>query len=178
MTTSPPTPTPISLEDARAWLSGFPVKPRDLKRNWGWYDVDMRAFILESLRDRPAPAVAETGERERLISALGRVASSIRAYDDRIKDHDADLAERDAKTVEAAIALLRAPLSPKLREAMRDERVCEWSRIEPDCDVFNTCKEYDEFHLTEGLDLWPHCHWCGGKIEVIDSHAADAGEPK
>lgn len=52
-------------------------------------------------------------------------------------------------------------------EVIAARKPCEWSRIEPDCDVFNTCKEGEEFHLTEGLDLWPHCPWCGRKVEVI-----------
>jgi hypothetical protein len=45
-------------------------------------------------------------------------------------------------------------------------KICEWSEIEPGSNIFNTCKEGDEFYLNEGMDLWPFCHWCGLKIEV------------
>lgn len=53
------------------------------------------------------------------------------------------------------------------------ERTCEWIEVEADSGLFNTCKEGEEFQLTDGLDLWPHCHLCGGKI-VIGHHAATA----
>lgn len=46
-------------------------------------------------------------------------------------------------------------------------RKCEWSEIEDDSGVYNTCREGEEFHLTEGLELYPFCHWCGGRIKVV-----------
>jgi hypothetical protein len=47
-------------------------------------------------------------------------------------------------------------------------KICEWSEIEPGTGVYNTCTNGEEFHLYDGLDLWPYCHWCGGKIEVVE----------
>lgn len=47
-------------------------------------------------------------------------------------------------------------------------RVCEWSEIEEGTGKFNTCKPGESFHLTQGMDLYPFCHWCGLKIEVTD----------
>jgi hypothetical protein len=44
---------------------------------------------------------------------------------------------------------------------------CEWSEIEEGSGIYNTCKEGEEFHLTEGLDLYPFCQWCGGRIKVV-----------
>jgi hypothetical protein len=46
-------------------------------------------------------------------------------------------------------------------------KVCDWYPIEKDSNIYNTCKEGEEFHLTEGMELWPYCHLCGGKIEVV-----------
>lgn len=46
-------------------------------------------------------------------------------------------------------------------------RICRWSEIEPGSGVYNTCTD-EEFHLTEGLDLYPYCQWCGGTIRVVD----------
>lgn len=43
-------------------------------------------------------------------------------------------------------------------------KICQWTEIEPDAGVFNTCKEGEEFHLSPGFDLHPDCMWCGGKI--------------
>lgn len=46
---------------------------------------------------------------------------------------------------------------------------CEWSEIEDGSRIYNTCRPGEEFHLTEGLELWPHCHFCGKRIEVVSS---------
>lgn len=46
---------------------------------------------------------------------------------------------------------------------------CEWEEIEDGSGIYNTCKDGEEFHLTEGLELYPHCHWCGGEIVVMSS---------
>lgn len=45
-------------------------------------------------------------------------------------------------------------------------KTCNWSEIEPDAGIYNTCKDGEEFHLTPGLDLYPFCMWCGGRIVV------------
>jgi hypothetical protein len=47
-------------------------------------------------------------------------------------------------------------------------RFCEWSEIEPGSEIYNTCREGEEFHLTPGLDLYPYCMWCGGTIKVVE----------
>lgn len=47
-------------------------------------------------------------------------------------------------------------------------RFCDWSEIESDSGIYNTCKEGEEFHLTPELDLWPYCHLCGGRIRVVE----------
>lgn len=61
-------------------------------------------------------------------------------------------------------------------------KVCEWSEIEADSGIYNTCKEGEEFHLTAGLDLYEFCQWCGGRIKVValpDSAGAEhAGSDK
>ena len=52
---------------------------------------------------------------------------------------------------------------------------CEWTPIEADSNVYNVgCQDAEEYHLTEGCDLYPYCQWCGGKIKVVD-FASDAG---
>lgn len=50
-------------------------------------------------------------------------------------------------------------------------KTCEWSEIEEGCGVYNTCSSATEgeFHVYPGLELWPHCQWCGGKIVVTGS---------
>jgi hypothetical protein len=68
---------------------------------------------------------------------------------------------------------LRALLTP--REMIVPRKVCDWSEIEADSGIYNTCREGEEFHLTEGLELYPFCHWCGGKIRVTEPQPA---EPK
>jgi hypothetical protein len=59
----------------------------------------------------------------------------------------------------------------------RVNRICEWTPIEDGCTVYNVgCQDgHEEFHLTEGLDLWPFCPWCGGKVSVVEGFESDAG---
>lgn len=45
---------------------------------------------------------------------------------------------------------------------------CEWSEIEEGSGIYNTCQEGEEFHLHQGMELWPYCHLCGRKIAVAD----------
>jgi hypothetical protein len=58
----------------------------------------------------------------------------------------------------------------------RAARVCEWTEIQADSDIYNTCVEGQEFHLTPGYELYPFCHWCGGKIVVVDDSANDGDQ--
>lgn len=53
--------------------------------------------------------------------------------------------------------------------ALGSNTICEWSEIEGGSGIYNTCRPGEEFHLAEGLELWPHCHFCGRGIEVVDS---------
>jgi hypothetical protein len=50
-------------------------------------------------------------------------------------------------------------------------RYCEWTEIQEDSRIYNTCQ--DEFHLTEGLDLYPYCPFCGGTIKVVEVSGED-----
>lgn len=45
-------------------------------------------------------------------------------------------------------------------------KICNWSEIEPESGVYNTCQEGEEFHLDQGMELYPFCQWCGGRIKV------------
>jgi hypothetical protein len=54
----------------------------------------------------------------------------------------------------------------ELNAMLRQQPVCEWSPIEDGSTTYNTCKDGEEFHLTEGLELYPFCQWCGRPIEV------------
>lgn len=50
-----------------------------------------------------------------------------------------------------------------------DERVCEWTPIEEDSPVYTPgCLGGEEWQLDEGCELYPYCHWCGGKIVVAE----------
>lgn len=51
-------------------------------------------------------------------------------------------------------------------EVPPQRETCEWSEIEAGSAIYNTCKEGEEFHCTPGMDLHPHCQWCGGAIVV------------
>jgi hypothetical protein len=57
-----------------------------------------------------------------------------------------------------------------------NERTCNWEQ-EQDYPVFYpACQEgREEFNLTPGLDLWPFCPWCGGRVSVVhtDDTAAE-----
>lgn len=55
----------------------------------------------------------------------------------------------------------------RLRQSRSRRRKCEWSEIEDGSGVYNTCMDGEEFHLTEGMELYPFCHWCGGRIKVV-----------
>jgi hypothetical protein len=46
--------------------------------------------------------------------------------------------------------------------------VCEWTEIEAGSGIYNTCKEGEEWHVPEGLELYPFCHWCGYGIKVVE----------
>jgi hypothetical protein len=55
--------------------------------------------------------------------------------------------------------------------------ICIWVQ-EQDYPVYYAgCKENEEFHLAPGMDLYPHCHWCGGLIEICPQ-ADTAGAPR
>lgn len=56
------------------------------------------------------------------------------------------------------------------------ERTCEWSQTYDWSGQYNTCKEGEEWHLPDGLELFPYCHYCGGKIVIVDH--ADSPETK
>lgn len=55
-----------------------------------------------------------------------------------------------------------------VRIAELEATTCEWSPIDADSDTYNTCTA-DEFHLTQGCELYPFCHWCGKRIVVLES---------
>ena len=55
----------------------------------------------------------------------------------------------------------------RLRQSRSRRRKCEWSEIEDDSGIYNTCMSGEEFHLTQGMELYPFCHWCGGRIKVV-----------
>jgi hypothetical protein len=62
----------------------------------------------------------------------------------------------------------------RLKRARR--RTCEWIPIEDDSDVYNTCEEGEEWHVPEGSEPFPFCHWCGGRIKVVEfSESEGAG---
>lgn len=46
--------------------------------------------------------------------------------------------------------------------------VCEWIEIEEGSGVYNTCKEGEEWHVPEGLEPYPFCHWCGNAIKISE----------
>lgn len=57
--------------------------------------------------------------------------------------------------------------------------VCEWSAIEDGCGIYNTCKEGEEWYVPQGLELFPFCHWCGNRIQVVElSDSADDPQGK
>lgn len=57
---------------------------------------------------------------------------------------------------------------------------CGWSLIEKDSNVYNVgCQQGEEYHLTEGYELYKFCQWCGGQIDVFelddDDDSCEAG---
>jgi hypothetical protein len=57
-------------------------------------------------------------------------------------------------------------------------RTCEWIEIEDGSGIYNTCKEGEEFHLTEGLELYEFCMHCGGKIVIGEQQdETEGGKP-
>jgi len=49
----------------------------------------------------------------------------------------------------------------------RKRRVCVWTPIEEDSPVYTpSCPDGEEWQLDEGCELYPFCHWCGGRIKV------------
>jgi hypothetical protein len=55
------------------------------------------------------------------------------------------------------------------------ETTCEWSEIEDGSGVFNTCKAGEEWHVPEGLEPFPFCHWCGKRIVIVEPACAECG---
>lgn len=72
------------------------------------------------------------------------------------------------------IAAMSAFLDACLR--LKDGNICIWSEIEEGVKVYNTCKEGEEFHLTEGLELYPFCQWCGQPV-VVESSVSESAKP-
>ena len=157
--TSPPTPTPISLEQSLADLRqlveymderlieceraliGRPAPAVASIPQGGSLSYEgnagLRLATEETGNDRPAapvlpaPAVAETGERERVIAGLDYLAN-LSGFHPTF----------DVAILRDAIRLLRAPLSPELRKAMREpapisaelemaiDEVCKAARVQ------------------------------------------------
>lgn len=111
----------------------------------------------------------------------GELWSFIRRCMSQGKDIHLDHAERTYEEYSARLDLAALERLPELQayivravvaargsnETLK-RRVCEWSEIEEGTGKFNTCKPGESFHLTQGMDLYPFCHWCGLKIEVTD----------
>jgi len=61
------------------------------------------------------------------------------------------------------------------------ERICEWTPIEDGSPVYTpSCPDGEEWQLEEGCELYPFCHWCGGRIVVRaleDEPAEKADDP-
>jgi hypothetical protein len=88
-------------------------------------------------------------------------------------------ARRAAKRCDIMIGSLTTwpmcAMSAFLDACSRLNPVCEWSPIEDGSTTYNTCKDGEEFHLTEGLELYPFCQWCGRRVEVVE-HAQTVNE--
>lgn len=111
----------------------------------------------------------------------GELWSFIRRCMSQGKDIHLDHAERTYEEYSARLDLAALERLPELQayivravvaargsnETLK-RRVCEWSEIEEGIGKFNTCKPGESFHLTQGMDLYPFCHWCGLEIEVTD----------
>ena len=75
-------------------------------------------------------------------------------------DFDRVLAERDA--LRKRVGELESP--------------CKWVASEHGSTMFNTgCENSPEFYLTDGLDLYDFCPFCGHRIEAAPP-ASDEGE--
>lgn len=55
-----------------------------------------------------------------------------------------------------------------------EAKVCRWAPIEEGSPVYQPGCCGEEWQLDDGCDLYPFCHWCGGKIEEVE---AEADEP-
>lgn len=119
---------------------------------------------------------------EEMIAEIEREVKPLIAERDAIFDENAKLAAYIIRLEAAAENVLRTymPQFPDSRavddclvalavvtaEGSGRLNVCEWSEIEPGSDIYNTCKEGEDFYLNAGMDLWPFCHQCGRRIEV------------
>lgn len=61
------------------------------------------------------------------------------------------------------------------RYGIPDETTCEWSEIEDGSGIFNTCKSGEEWHVPEGLEPFPFCHWCGKRIVIAEQACTECG---
>ncbi len=56
-------------------------------------------------------------------------------------------------------------------------KICEWTPIEEDSPVYTpSCPDGEEWQLDEGCELYPFCHWCGGRIKVKPAYSASESE--
>lgn len=58
-----------------------------------------------------------------------------------------------------------------------DEKICRWVPIEPESSTYQPgcCNEWWDLH--DDCELYPYCHWCGGKIEEVEAEADEPGDP-
>jgi hypothetical protein len=101
------------------------------------------------------------------VTLLGDLQVWMKLLRDAVFSGNADISTRlQVQGEELLQRVSRAAASSPGNETLK-RRVCEWSEIEEGTGKFNTCKPGESFHLTQGMDLYPFCHWCGLEIEVV-----------
>ena len=132
------------------------------------------AAALESISNgEGAGGLAET---ERL-QAIARAALAGTAEPDEAIDYDGAVKRIEACVREIQILCDHYNLAPE--DWLQDEVAtaadadvktaghCVWTPIEDGVPIYNPgCPDGEEFHLTDGLDLYPFCPYCGDSIET------------
>ena len=115
-------------------------------------------------------------ETERL-QAIARAALAGTAEPDEAIDYDGAVKRIEACVREIQILCDHYNLAPE--DWLQDEVAtaadadvktaghCVWTPIEDGVPIYNPgCPDGEEFHLTDGLDLYPFCPYCGDSIET------------
>ena len=83
-----------------------------------------------------------------------------------------------AETIAAQLRTSPDRLLAEFAEPKQTEP-CRWTQMDHGGSAYNTCESGHPFHIEQGCEPWPYCHWCGKPVVLVpwDQWGDEAGSP-